>query len=42
MTGHTPAFVVFGREPELPLEAAVCDVVNGLVKSVADKVTAMD
>ena len=30
-TGHTPAFLVFGWEPELPLEAAVCDVVDGPV-----------
>lgn len=29
--GHTPAFVAFGREPELPLEAAVRDVVDGPV-----------
>ena len=27
-TKQSPAFVVFGREPNLPLEIAVCDVID--------------
>ena len=40
-TGHIASYVAFGREPELPLEAAVCDVVDGPVQSVVDCVAAM-
>ena len=30
-TGYTPAMVLYGREPVLPVEHAVCDVTDGLV-----------
>ena len=30
-TKQSPAFVVFGREPNLPLEIAVCDVTDSRV-----------
>ena len=30
-TGHTPAYVLFGREPVLPLEHAVREVTDCLV-----------
>ena len=40
-TGHIASYVAFGREPELPLEAAVCDVVDGPVQSVVDCVATM-
>ena len=40
-TGYAPAFVVYGRDPVLPLESAVRDVVDTPVQSVADRVHAM-
>ena len=39
--GYTPAFVLYGREPMLSLEHAVCKVTNCPVASVSDKVTHM-
>ena len=35
-TGITPAFVVFGCEPTLPLEYAVCAVTDVPIHSVTD------
>ena len=30
-TGYTPAMVLYGREPVLPVEHAVCNVTDALV-----------
>ena len=40
-TGPTPLYVAFGREPELLLEAAVYDAMDGPVQSVVDHIAAM-
>ena len=40
-TGFTPAYVVYGREPVLPLEHAVRKVTDCPVASVSDKVARM-
>ena len=40
-SGHRFLYVDFSRESELPLEAAVCDVVDGPVQSVVDCIAAM-
>ena len=39
--GFTPAFVLYGREPVLPLEHAVRKVTDCPVASVLDKVARM-
>ena len=36
-TGHTPAYVLFGHEPVLPLEHAVREVTDCPVLSVAER-----
>ena len=41
LTGHTPAYVLFGCEPVLPLEHAVREVTDFPVYSVAERVAAM-
>ena len=41
-TGISPAYVLFGREPTLPLENAVCAVTDGPVQSVTDFVANME
>ena len=40
-TGHIPAYVLFGREPVLPLERAICKATDCPVYSVAKWVAAM-
>ena len=40
-TGHTPAYVLFGHEPVLPLEHAVHQVTDCPVQLVAERVAAM-
>ena len=40
-TGYTPAFVLYGCEPMLPLEHAVRQVIDCPVASVSDKVSRM-
>ena len=40
-TKQSPAFVVFGREPNLPLEIAVCDVTDSRVQAAVDRITSM-
>ena len=39
--GYTPAFVLYGHEPMLPLEHAVCKVTDCPVASISDKVSCM-
>ena len=39
--GYTPAFVLYGHEPMLPLEHAVRQVTDCPVDSVLDKVSCM-
>ena len=41
LTGHTPAYVLFGCEPVLPLECAVRKVTDCPVELVAEWVDAM-
>ena len=40
-TGYTPTFVLYSREPMLPLEPAVRQVTDCPVASVLDKVSCM-
>ena len=40
-TGHSPSFVLYGREPVLPFEHAVHALVDVKTASVADRVHLM-
>ena len=40
-TKQSPAFVVFGREPNLPLDIAVCNVTDSWVQAAVDRITSM-
>ena len=40
-TKQLPAFVVFGCEPNLPLEIAVFDVTDSRVQAAVDHITSM-
>ena len=40
-TRYSPAYVVFGRNPTFPLEAAVRKVVDCKVPSVSERIRAM-
>ena len=40
-TGYSPAYVLYGREPNLPLEAAVRSVTDCKVHSVVDRIARM-
>ena len=41
-TGISRAYVLFGREPTLPLEHAVRAITDGPVQSVTDRVANME